>query len=230
MTSSIWHTKRPAGTGWYIASTERLGTHVRYHGPEGWSVPVHVSAFDKSHPVPSELDPDQSKVEWLCGAYLDLNGMIQWNTWSDESPLPPDMLVTVRMVDEGEMRVNKSAASISWGRVMAFKVQAPRAKGARLPTGASDRKATPMARGLLDYFPLALAEVARVSKAGNDQHNPGQELHWDRTKSLDHADCIVRHLVDRGTIDEDGMRHSAKVAWRCLALLETELEKEQNNG
>lgn len=82
-----------------------------------------------------------------------------------------------------------------------------------------------MARGLLDYFPDALAEVARVSKAGNDQHNPGQPLHWAKEKSTDHADCIIRHLVDRGTLDTDGQRHSAKVAWRALALLQIELEE-----
>jgi hypothetical protein len=94
-----------------------------------------------------------------------------------------------------------------------------------LPTDPAARKATPIASGVLDYFPLALAEIARVSKAGNDQHNPGQPLHWDRTKSLDHADCIARHLIDRGTVDDDGMRHSAKLAWRALALLQTELER-----
>lgn len=93
-----------------------------------------------------------------------------------------------------------------------------------LPTDAKERKATPIATGVLDYFPLAIAEVARVSKAGNDQHNPGQPLHWDKTKSLDHADSLIRHLLERGTLDTDGMRHSAKVAWRALALLQTELE------
>ena len=93
-----------------------------------------------------------------------------------------------------------------------------------LPTEADARKETPIARGVLDYFPLAIAEVARVSKKGNDQHNPGQEMHWARGKSTDHADCIVRHLIERGTVDADGVRHSAKVAWRALALLQTELE------
>jgi hypothetical protein len=91
-------------------------------------------------------------------------------------------------------------------------------------TDAAARKATPITSGVIDYFPLALAEVARCSRAGNDQHNPGQPLHWDRTKSLDHADCLVRHLIDRGTLDTDGVRHSAKVAWRALALLQTEME------
>lgn len=89
---------------------------------------------------------------------------------------------------------------------------------------SSTRKDTPIAAGVLDYFPNALAEVARLSKAGNDKHNPGQPLHWSRAKSADHADTIVRHLIDRGTVDlEDGIRHSVKVAWRALALLEEEL-------
>jgi hypothetical protein len=41
---------------------------------------------------------------------------------------------------------------------------------------------------------------------------------------LDHDDCILRHLADRGTLDTDGVRHSAKLAWRALAMLQTELE------
>lgn len=100
-------------------------------------------------------------------------------------------------------------------------------KGTRLttlPTGREDRKNMPICSGVLDYFPRALAAIAEVSKLGNDQHNPGQPLHWARGKSVDHADCILRHLVDRGTLDTDGGLHSAKIAWRALALLEEELE------
>lgn len=95
-----------------------------------------------------------------------------------------------------------------------------------LPTDAKERKAVPIATGVLDYFPLALIEVAKTSKAGNDQHNPGQPLHWAKGKSTDHADSLVRHLLERGTVDTDGIRHSAKVAWRALALLQTEMENE----
>lgn len=94
--------------------------------------------------------------------------------------------------------------------------------------GSADRKAVPLARGVLDYFPAALAAVAELSKSGNDKHNPGEDLHWARGKSTDHADCIARHLVDRGTIDpEDGKRHSTKTAWRALALLQEELEEQE---
>jgi hypothetical protein len=93
-----------------------------------------------------------------------------------------------------------------------------------LPTDSQERKDIPLARGCLDYFPAALAEVAKLSKAGNDKHNPGEEMHHARGKSSDHADCIVRHLVERGRVDTDGFSHSVKVAWRALALLQEELE------
>lgn len=89
------------------------------------------------------------------------------------------------------------------------------------------RKAHPMARGLIDYFPDALAAVANVSYVGNEQHNPGEELHWARGKSNDQADCLIRHLVARGTKDDDGLRHTAKVAWRALAMLQLEIEGEE---
>lgn len=93
-----------------------------------------------------------------------------------------------------------------------------------LPTDAASRKGLPIATGVLDYFPLALAEVAKCSQKGNDQHNPGEPLHWDRSKSGDEADALIRHFIERGEMDTDGIRHSAKVAWRALAMLQKELE------
>lgn len=96
-----------------------------------------------------------------------------------------------------------------------------------LETSSEERKKYPMARGLLDYFPDALAEVAKVSYLGNEKHNPGEEMRHARGKSMDHADCIVRHLVGRGGFDGD-IRESAALAWRALALLQEELEKEMN--
>lgn len=94
-----------------------------------------------------------------------------------------------------------------------------------IDTDSSTRKTYPMAAGLLDYFPDALAEVARVSFAGNQKHNPGEPMHHARGKSMDHADCIIRHLVGRGGFDGD-LRESAALAWRALALLQEELEAE----
>src|SRR4051812_33514254 len=95
-----------------------------------------------------------------------------------------------------------------------------------LPTDPHSRKGIPVMTGVLDYFPAAIAEVAKLSKVGNDQHNPGEPLHWARFKSTDQADTIVRHLMQRGTFDTDGVRHSTKAAWRALALLQEEMEAE----
>jgi len=93
-----------------------------------------------------------------------------------------------------------------------------------LPTEASERKDVPIYSGVLMYFPDAIAAVAACSKQGNDQHNPGKPLHWDRNKSTDEHDALTRHLMEAGTVDTDGIRHSAKVAWRALAALQKEIE------
>lgn len=116
----------------------------------------------------------------------------------------------------------------SIGDIVAYRI-AEKAKPVKpmiLDGDPAARKATPITTGLLDYFPRACAEVAKCSKAGNEQHHPGTPLHWDRSKSQDHADCISRHLVDREALDTDGIRHSAKLAWRAMALLEIQLESE----
>lgn len=103
------------------------------------------------------------------------------------------------------------------------------ANKAGLPIDAKDRKTYPIATGVIDYFPRALAAIAHVSWLGNQQHHPDKPLHWDRAKSTDEADAFMRHFVDRGTRDTDGARHTAKAAWRILALLEKELEAEEQS-
>ena len=94
----------------------------------------------------------------------------------------------------------------------------------KLPTTAEARKAIPIATGFIDYFPDAIAAVAELSRKGNEQHNSGKPLHWDRSKSGDESDALMRHFLERGTFDNDGVRHSAKVAWRALAMLQKEIE------
>ncbi len=100
-------------------------------------------------------------------------------------------------------------------------------KTINLLTEAQRRKQCPVATGVLDYFPKSMMAIAQVSRVGNDQHNPGGPLRWDRSKSKDEADALIRHFLERGKLDSDGLRHSAKVAWRALALLEKELEQEE---
>jgi hypothetical protein len=97
-------------------------------------------------------------------------------------------------------------------------------KDGMLPSSAQKRKEVPIHSGVIKYFPRALAAVAELSRIGNEQHNPGKPLHWDRSKSGDELDALSRHLIEAGTIDTDGVRHSTKVCWRGLANLEKELE------
>ncbi len=102
---------------------------------------------------------------------------------------------------------------------------------ALLPSDSAARKRIPIVTGVLDYFPDAIAEVAEVSFVGNEKHNPGEPLHWSRGKSPDHADCIGRHLLERGTVDPiTKVRHSAQLAWRALALLQLEIEAARAAG
>lgn len=154
---------------------------------------------------------------------------------SEHSPriramLPGPAVFTPAPGDNGQAEHDRPPFRVSDptlpGRVIYVDGPLPTEKVMLLPTNPVDRKNIPIGTGVLDYFPLALAEVARVSKAGNDQHHPGTPLHWDKTKSLDHADCIPRHFIDRFSRDTDGQRHMAKLAWRALAMLETYLETE----
>lgn len=96
---------------------------------------------------------------------------------------------------------------------------------------SATRKATPLFAGCLAYFPDALLAVAQLSKQGNDKHNPGEPLHWSKGKSADHADCLARHLLTHGQTDPDtGMSHTVALAWRALALLQTEIEAQKAGG
>lgn len=104
-----------------------------------------------------------------------------------------------------------------------------RIKKGALPTDSAERKDYPLHRGLLAYFPAALAQVAHTSLVNNRKHNPT----WDGTgpinhmrgSSGDHADCILRHLVDADErTGPERITELTALAWRSLALLQEELE------
>lgn len=109
-----------------------------------------------------------------------------------------------------------------------------------LPTDSAERKEYPLLSGCLKYFPAALAGVAKISKLGNDKHNPGQPLHHARGKSSDHGDCILRHLTDTEDLlaaaerngspltpfgQEQILVEASQLAWRALAYAQELHEK-----
>ena len=93
-----------------------------------------------------------------------------------------------------------------------------------LPVKDDERKKYPIASGVLDYFPDVIVGLAEISDAGNKQHHPDKPLFWNREKSTDHADCLMRHFMQRGKLDKDGKRHTLKMVWRACALAQLELE------
>jgi len=118
-----------------------------------------------------------------------------------------------------------------------------------LPTDSAERKNYPLFDGCLRYFPAALAGVAKLSKDGNDRHNPGEALHHSRGKSVDHENCILRHLMDLQdllvifekeqikaigsnealdkfkNLKENIKTEASSIAWRALALSQELHEK-----
>ncbi len=103
------------------------------------------------------------------------------------------------------------------------------------PKDSAERKACPVASGVVAYFPDALVLVSRLSRIGNDKHNPGLPLHWAKEKSGDEPDALMRHLIDhlRGEppdadVEELGEHaHLTQVAWRALAMLQRACDAER---
>tara|TARA_Y100000004_G_scaffold40320_1_gene43612 strand:- start:1248 stop:1520 length:273 start_codon:yes stop_codon:yes gene_type:complete len=86
-----------------------------------------------------------------------------------------------------------------------------------LPKDPQKRKEIPIYSGFIEYFPDAIIEVTKLSVAGSKQHHPNDKLHWDKSKSDDELDAMMRHLLEKDY---------ASVAWRAMANLQRELEKD----
>lgn len=102
----------------------------------------------------------------------------------------------------------------------------------KLTEDKQERKQTPIFSGVVAYFPLSLAAMARVSWTGNEQHNPGEPLHWSRSKSDDHLDAAQRHMLEYAMgnkLDSDGEAHLAKAMWRIGAQLQLDEEGRLSN-
>lgn len=94
-----------------------------------------------------------------------------------------------------------------------------------LPSDAKARKDIPIYSGFIKYFPKTMIAVAKLSMIGNEQHNPGEPLHWDKSKSTDQLDTLIRHLIEVGTLDSDRVPHDVKIAWRACANCENYLDE-----
>lgn len=90
---------------------------------------------------------------------------------------------------------------------------------------------SPIYRGGLAYFPVAISAVATVSAFGASKYS------WNGWRGVDdginrYTDALVRHLAyeaEGESVDPDsGLIHAAHTAWNALARLELIIEQQKN--
>ena len=89
---------------------------------------------------------------------------------------------------------------------------------------------------LFKQFPLALQEVMKCSKAGNQKYHE-TDLDWQNFSRVEKAetrykDAMLRHLAEEGSVEDmekyGGMTHEGAVVWN--ALLDLEVKLRRNNS
>lgn len=115
------------------------------------------------------------------------------------------------------------------------------------PQNDKERKNLPVFKMIAHYFPKALREVTRVCVVNNVRYNPDRkpaDINWARGKSTDQLGSLFRHILE---YEADGLVFEelppevqaacgpgfervyvlAEAAWRALAALELEVEKQE---
>ena len=84
------------------------------------------------------------------------------------------------------------------------------------PEADEERAKYKVATFICEFFPHAIAELARFSYEMQAKHCPGQPMCWAKDKSIGDGNQLIRHLMDK---------EYTNVAWRGLELLERQLTK-----
>jgi len=111
----------------------------------------------------------------------------------------------------------------------------PTGKNPHTPGAKMDSGKAPIFRGVLNYFPLAIAAVAEVSEVG------AKKYAWKGWESVPdgferYSDAMGRHILEEAFGDFDdgvngtGCLHAAQVAWNALARLELKLRRGDDDG
>lgn len=105
--------------------------------------------------------------------------------------------------------------------------ETPKNLGSKYDGGKS-----PIARGVIAYFPRALHAVGMISKYGAEKYNvPYEDKNWERVENAQgrYRDALGRHLlyeeIDGPTDPESKQLHAAHAAWNALAYLEMVLRE-----
>jgi hypothetical protein len=117
-----------------------------------------------------------------------------------------------------------------------------------IPSGYDARKNFPLLTVLSAYFPDAIEALVELCIAGQAQHAitvpkdnpfyiPGDRLAWDRSKSTEEMETLMRHAWDHmrakraaggaanlAMYDTDGVLHIVKAFWRAGAEAQKTIE------
>ena len=113
-------------------------------------------------------------------------------------------------------------------QVLQWNERDPNGIPAKSPGSKLDAGKSPVMQGVLQYFPRALLEVAKVSQAGANKYT------WKGWETVSngparYGDALARHILledIEGTYDRDtGLMHAAQAAWNALARLELILKE-----
>ena len=91
---------------------------------------------------------------------------------------------------------------------------------------------------LFKQFPLALREVVKCSKAGNQKYKKTDSdfQNFSRVQNAEtrYKDAMLRHLLESGLVEDmkeyGEMTHEAAVVWNALADLEIKLRSKNENN
>jgi hypothetical protein len=99
-----------------------------------------------------------------------------------------------------------------------------------LPEDPQERKNLPMWRACLMFFPKTFVAITKLSMKGQKQHKYNEgDIHWDRSKSKDDWDSLIRHMFNLQEAiknkDVAGIReHAPAISWRGNAISEKALD------
>ena len=99
-----------------------------------------------------------------------------------------------------------------------------------IPEDDEERAKYPIGTYTTEYCPNAIVALARHSFEANEKHNPGEEIHWAKEKSVGSINRVFRHLFEFAWHHARGERRKAKyhitaAAWRINELLERYITK-----
>ena len=86
---------------------------------------------------------------------------------------------------------------------------------------------------IFKQFPLALREIMKCSKAGNNKYHETDKdwMNFSRVENANirYKDAMLRHMTETGIVEDmiefGEMTHEGAVVWNALADLEVKLRK-----